>query len=142
MAESDPGDQHQTEAKDVRSWQLEDANAGLHSRSGAVLALTSDLTCRKVLLRERTVHRKECVSAIVIKLFMAWELTYRLLQVVILLLEHDNPMGSLDSPNTAFTKLATLLAYLVMEINKTAKQACHLCLIPRSSLFTGIPSKT
>jgi hypothetical protein len=33
-------------------------------------------------------------------------------------------MGLLESSNPAFTKLGTLLAYLVLEIKKTIEKAC------------------
>ena len=36
--------------------------------------------------------------------------------------EQDNPMGLLQTPNTAFTKLGTLLVYLDNEIHRQAMQ--------------------
>ena len=36
--------------------------------------------------------------------------------------EQDNPMGLLQTSNTAFTKLATLLVYLINDIDRHASQ--------------------
>lgn len=43
-------------------------------------------------------------------------------QVTTLPKEYDNPMGLLTTSNTAFTKLATLLAYLILEADHLVEQ--------------------
>ena len=44
------------------------------------------------------------------------------MQVVVAPTEQDNPMGLLQTPNSAFTKLGTLLVYLVNDIDYQAMQ--------------------
>lgn len=48
------------------------------------------------------------------------------MQVGVMPVEQDNPMGLLQTPNTAFTKLSTLLVYLVNDVDRHASQvAAH-----------------
>ena len=44
------------------------------------------------------------------------------MQVWVMPVEQDNPMGLLQTSNTAFTKLSTLLVYLVVDIDRHAQQ--------------------
>lgn len=44
------------------------------------------------------------------------------MQVGVTPVEQDNPVGLLQTSNTAFTKLSTLLVYLVNDIDRNATQ--------------------
>ena len=44
------------------------------------------------------------------------------MQVAVMPVEQDKPMGLLQTSKTAFTKLATLLVYLVNDIERHATQ--------------------
>lgn len=45
------------------------------------------------------------------------------MQAAVLPKEYDNPVGLLITSNAAFSKLATLLAYLVLEVESITGQA-------------------
>ncbi len=56
-------------------------------------------------------------------------------QVLVKPVEQDNPMALLQTPNTAFTKLATLLVYLVSCVDLHAEQVPSFNKISLSGLY-------